>query len=76
MAPKMTSIAIANTTRDALQRLRDASGATSFDAAVQALLWEHDCLTALTALDADPIALADYRAEALAIAETDPEVQG
>jgi hypothetical protein len=63
-----TTIKVKTTTRDKLAALAAATGST-LDEALQTLIWEHECDQALRRLDADPAMLAEYRAEAGAIAE-------
>lgn len=68
-----TTIRVQTTQRDALARVA-AERNESLDAALRRLLWEHDCMESLARMDADPVGLAEYRAEAEALAEVDVDV--
>jgi hypothetical protein len=70
-----TTIAVETATRDALMALCASMGSASMDEAVRVLIFEHECAEALSRLDADPAALADYRAAGESLAEVDVEVQ-
>ncbi|WP_020522932.1 hypothetical protein [Catelliglobosispora koreensis] len=70
-----TSIRVDQTSRDALAKIaNDEMGGVSMDDALKVLLFEHASLAAIAALEADPAALAEYRAEAREWAELDTQV--
>lgn len=69
-----TSIAVSHETQAALTRAMARLNTSTLDATVRALLFESECNAALARLDADPEALAEYRAEAKAWAEFDVAV--
>ena len=69
-----TTIAVEAATRDKLARIAASQGGVSLDEALRTLIYEHECAEALRRLDADPVALADYRREAQEWAEVDVQV--
>lgn len=72
---KRTTIAVDTSTRDALAAVAQQSK-ISMDEALRTMILSYQCQQALERLDADPEALAEYRAEAQAWAELDAEVIG
>lgn len=68
-----TTIRVDTTRRAALARVA-AERHETMDEALDRLIWEHDCAESLARLDADPVALAEYQAEAFTLAEVDVAV--
>lgn len=67
---------VSPSTRDALAAIASKElGGVSLDDALQRLLTEHRYHADIARLQADPDDLAEYQAEALALAEVDIEVR-
>jgi hypothetical protein len=72
----MTTMKVSERNRDELAAIaREELGGVTLNDALHRLLTEHRYLATIARLEADPEALADYQAEALALAETDIAVQ-
>jgi hypothetical protein len=70
----ITTMRVRRSTLATLTRRQQDLGASSLDEALSTILFRQQSYEAIIRLNADPQALADYRAEAREWAETDVEI--